>query len=60
MRVITVNELETLTTRELMSLYFQVQMQLVGTDNGSPERFAVQQTLANMRTVLALRQATPS
>jgi hypothetical protein len=59
MRVITVAELAGFTPRELMSLYFQVGNQLMGTRLGSPERFAVEQTLANIRFVLAWHHRTP-
>lgn len=58
MRVITVSELAGFTPRELISLYFQVSNQLVGTEKGSPERFAVEQTMANIRFVLARRHLT--
>jgi hypothetical protein len=52
MKVISVAELSGWTPRELCTLYFQVGKQLVGTRMGSPERFAVEQTLANIRWVL--------
>jgi hypothetical protein len=44
------------TPRELCSLYFQVGKHLVGTRMDSPERLPVEQTLANIRLVLARRQ----
>ena len=56
MRVITVNELADFNERELMSLYFQVSMQLVSTTKGTPERIAVEQTLGNIRLALWHRQ----
>lgn len=58
MRVITVAELVGWTPRELCSLYFHVGKHLVGTRMGSPERLAVEQTLANIRFVLARRHRT--
>ena len=59
MRVITVSELAGFTPRELMSLYFQVGNQLAGTEKGSSERHAVEQTLANIRFALARHHLTP-
>ena len=59
MRVLTVNELAGFTVRELMSIRFQVEKQLVGTGMRSPERLAVEQTLANISFVLARRHLTP-
>jgi len=59
MKVISVTELSSWTPRELCSLYFQVGKHLVGTRMGSPERLAVEQTLANIRWVLARRHRTP-
>ena len=59
MRVITVYELTGLNARELMTLYFRVGQQLPGTRMGSPERLAVEQSLANIRLVLARRRPTP-
>ena len=60
MRIITVSELAGLTARELSALYFHVGKHLVGTRMGSPERLEVEQTLANIRFVLARRHLTPS
>jgi len=59
MKVISVAELSGWTPRELCSLYFQVGKHLVGTRTGSPERQAVEQTLANIRWVLARKHRTP-
>jgi hypothetical protein len=59
MEVISVAELSGWAPRELMSLYFQVGKQLVGTRMGSLERLAVEQTLANIRWVVARRHHTP-
>ncbi len=59
MRVIPVTELAGLTGRELMALYFQVGKCLPGTRMLSPERLIVEQTLANIRFVLARRHRTP-
>ena len=59
MQVISVAELAGWSPRELCSLYFQVGKQLVGTRMGSPERVAVEQTLANIRWVLARKHRMP-
>jgi len=59
MKVISVTELSSWTPRELCSLYFQVGKHLVGTRMGSPERLAVEQTLANIRFVLARKHRAP-
>ena len=55
MRIITVAELAGLTGRQLASLYFQVGKRLTGTRMCSPERHAVEQSLANIRYVMAWR-----
>ncbi len=59
MQVITVAKLVGFTPRELCSPYFHVGKHLVATRMGSPERLAVEQTLANIRFVLARRHLTP-
>lgn len=59
MKVISVAELSGWSPRELCSLYFQVGKHLVGTRMGSPERRAVEDTLANIRFVLARKHRTP-
>jgi hypothetical protein len=59
MRVITVVELVGLNARELRALYFKVGQELPGTRPGSPERLAVEQSLANIRLVLARRHPAP-
>lgn len=58
-RVISVAELSGWTPRELCSLYVQVGKDLVGTRMGSPERRAVEQSLANIRQAIARRRHTP-
>lgn len=59
MRIITVSELAGLSGHQLARLYFQVGKQLVGTRMYSPERRAVEETLANIRFVMARRHRTP-
>ena len=50
---LTVSELAGLNARELMALYHQVGRRLPQTRLLSPERLAVEQSLANIRFTLA-------
>lgn len=59
MRVLTITELAGFTARELMSIYQQVGKQLPGTRMCSARRLAIEQTLANIRFVLARRHRAP-
>lgn len=59
MRILTVTELASFTSHELLSIYFHLGQPLVGTRTGSLERLAVEQTRANIRLVLAQRHRTP-
>ena len=59
MNILTVTELARFTARELMAIRFQIEKRLPGTRMFSAERFAIEQSLANIRFVLARRHRTP-
>jgi hypothetical protein len=59
MQILTVTELAALTPLELVRLYNRIGSGLPGTRMGSPERRAIELTLANIRYVLARRHRTP-
>jgi hypothetical protein len=59
MKVMSVAELSMWSPLELARLYQYVGKCLPGTRMGSPERQTVEQTLANIRFVLARKHRTP-
>lgn len=59
MRILTVTELAALTPLQLVRLYNRTGSCLPGTRMCSPERWAIEQSLANIRWVLARRHLLP-